>query len=78
MLATSFDAVTVQFKLNQRFLIADQFNGLKFSLYGQQQGPDLYAFIGFVGPDGINYMCYLISNQILILIINLNHHHQSL
>ena len=22
-----------------------------------EQGPDLYAFIGFIGPDDINYMC---------------------
>ena len=30
-----------------------------------EQGPDLYAFIGFIGPDDINYM----RNQININII---------
>ena len=25
-----------------------------------KQGPDLYAFIGFIGPKDINYMCYIL------------------
>ena len=25
-----------------------------------KQGPDLYAFIGFIGPDDINDMCYIL------------------
>ena len=42
------------------------------------QGPDLYAFIGFIGPDDINYMCWTLYDQISILIINLYHHHQDI
>ena len=31
--------------------------------YSNNQGPDLYAFIGFlgfIGPDDIHYMCYIL------------------
>ena len=31
-----------------------------------KQGPDLYAFIGFIGfigPDDINYLCWTLSNN---------------
>ena len=34
-----------------------------FQLIESNQGPDLYAFIGFIGfigPDDINYMCYIL------------------
>ena len=31
-------------------------NVLKY-LNDYYQGPDLYAFIGFIGHDDINYMC---------------------
>ena len=36
-----------------------------------KQGPDLYAFIGFVGfIDDINYMCWTLSgNMFYILVI---------
>ena len=31
---------------------------------------DLYAFIGFIGPDDVNYMCWTLSgNMCYILVI---------
>ena len=33
------------------------------------QGPDLYAFIGFIGPDDINYMCWTFSDNMCYILV---------
>ena len=33
------------------------------------QGPDLYAFIGFIGPDDKNYMCRTLSDIMCYILV---------
>ena len=37
-----------------------QIDIIKIDTNSVKQGPDLYAFIGFIGPDDINNMCYIL------------------
>ena len=42
------------------------------SINNHHQGPDLYAFIGFIGfigPDDINYMCWTLSDNMCYILV---------
>ena len=36
---------------------------------GGYQGPDWYAFIGFIGPDDINYVCWTFSSNMCYILV---------
>ena len=48
------------------FPFSHSFHNRKVHIDAHHQGPDLYAFLGFIGPDDMNYMCFLILINYLI------------
>ena len=57
---TSTALIQLQSPTNSPIQIHSLQYQILFIRISHHQGPDLYAFIGFIGPDDINYMCYIL------------------